>query len=184
MKSYLKSPWPLLIWFALYAIVAFYFMPIATNRITPYLEDRTIPDLEAGYDFDHIEELMDVMGLEGREAYRQMLLGVDLIYPVIYAMLLATGIVYFLTRTFPSIRLLWLMGIFPFFAMLADYVENFSMVQIISSFPDINPHTVARASSATTLKWGFVFLSLVVLSISLLANLIKRFVFLKKNTSD
>lgn len=184
MNKYLSSPWPLLFWFAFYALMGFYFMPSAMERMLPFLQGQSIPDLEAGYTYEHIMGLMDLMGLDGRETYRSIILVEDLIYPIVYAMLMATGTGYFLTRTFPTIRLLWLLSIFPFFAMIADYIENFSMVYIIANYPEVSPKIIDLASSATTIKWGFVFLSLLVLAAALLAHLFMRYVLMRKKTRN
>lgn len=166
--------WSLLL---IYIAMGFWVMPRAAAKIEPYNHHLQVLDLELNYTPQQVQLLFEVLGEEGRAAYRSVELTEDLFYPLSYGLLLSLGIVYFFKKSFPKIPQLSLLGIFPLIAMGFDYAENFLIVKMLSSYPLISDQTVFLASSATTLKWGFVILSLLLIFIALLIHLFKRYVF-------
>jgi hypothetical protein len=152
-------------------------MPRAAAKIKPYSHEWQVLDLELHYTPQHVKWLFEILGEEGRAVYRSVELTEDFFYPLSYGLLLSLGIVYFFRKIFPDIPQMALLGIFPLIAMGFDYAENFLIVSMLSSYPYISEQTVAIASSATTLKWGFVILSLLLIFTALLIHLFKRYIF-------
>lgn len=166
--------WSLLL---IYMAMGFWVMPRAAAKIEPYSREVQVLDLELNYTPQQVQVLFETLGEEGRAAYRSVEQTEDFFYPLSYGFLLSLGTVYFFQKSFPKIPQMALLGIFPLIAMGFDYAENFLIIKMLSSYPQISDQTVFLASSATTLKWGFVILSLLLIFTALLIHLFKRYVF-------
>ena len=170
---------PALLWSLLliYMAMGFWVMPRAAAKIEPYRREWQVLDLELNYTPQQVQLLFETLGEEGRATYRSVELTEDFFYPLSYGLLLSLGIIYFFQKSLPKIPQMALLGIFPLIAMGFDYAENFMIVSMLSAYPQISEQTVSLASSATTLKWGFVILSLLLIFTALLIHLFKRYVF-------
>lgn len=172
---------PVVLWILLllYMGMAFWVMPRAAVKIEPYSHGLKVLDLELSYTLQQVQLLFDTLGEEGRSIYRAVELTEDFFYPLSYGLLLSLGIVYFFQKSFPKIPQMALLGIFPLIAMLFDYTENFLIAHMLSVYPQISESKVLLASSATTLKWGFVIISLLLIFTALTIHLFRRYVLRK-----
>lgn len=168
--------WSLLL---IYMAMGFWVMPRAAAKIEPYSREMQVLDMELSYTLEQVQLLFEVLGEEGRAVYRSFELTEDFFYPLSYGLLLSLGIVFFFRKSFPKIPQLSLLGIFPLIAMGFDYAENFMIVSMLSAYPQISEQTVSLASSATTLKWGFVMISLLLIFTALIVHLFQRYVLRK-----
>lgn len=175
--NWLLRPAVLWILLLIYIAMGFGVMPRTAAKIESYSRHLQVLDLELNYTPQQVQLLFEMLGEEGRAVYRSVELTEDFFYPLSYGLLLSLGIVYFFQKSFPKIPQLALLGIFPLIAMGFDYAENFLIASMLSSYPLISNHTVYMASSATTLKWGFVMLSLLLIFTALFIHLLKRYVF-------
>jgi hypothetical protein len=156
-------------------------MPGAEEKMKFFTGPYTIFDLRTGYSVIDVITYFDFIGEEGLYTYRSILLWEDLFFPLTNGLLYSLAIIYFFKRSFINIPQLGLLGIFPFISMIFDYLENFSIVNLIDTYPDINATTVALASSFTLLKWGFMILGLMILFSALLIFLFKKYIFKRIN---
>jgi hypothetical protein len=156
-------------------------MPGAEEKMKIFTGPYTIFDLRTGYSVSDVTLYFDFIGEEGLSTYRSILLWEDLFFPITNGFLYTLAIIYFFKRSFSNIPQLWMLGIFPFISMIFDYLENFSIVNLIDAYPDINSTTVSLASSFTLLKWGFMILALLILFSALLIFLFKKYIFKKIN---
>ncbi|MCX7744381.1 MAG: hypothetical protein N2167_07445 [Flavobacteriales bacterium] len=172
---------PVILWglLLIYMAMALWIMPKAASKIEPYSNGLKLLDLELSYTLHQVQLLFETLGEEGRTIYRVIEYTEDFFYPLSYGLLLSLGIVYFFKKSFPKITQMALLGIFPLVAMMFDYAENFLIIQMLSAYPQISETKVILASSATTLKWGFVIVSLLLIFSALIVHLFKRYVLRK-----
>lgn len=127
--------------------------------------DITIPSYSAEY----AQGLITKMSDEARAFYKSIELGADLVYPLIYGFAFAL-LIAFLWR-----KLGWDKGLLkwailaPLIAMIFDYGENFSIVNLINQFPTPAASTAQTAAYFSLGKWSFVFTGMAAMIIGLLA---------------
>ncbi len=107
-----------------------------------------------GYDLDYVQALLDSLGPSGREAYLEVQLPLDMIYPFLFALTYCLLLAFFLRR------LHWFEGplfygcLIPPAAGLADYLENMGIIRLLKSYPDLRPGDVAYTSLCSLIKSG------------------------------
>jgi uncharacterized membrane protein len=136
-------------------------------------EEVTILDVTLGYTVDDVQTFFAVMGTEGGEIYRFLSGRIDMIYPVVYALLLFF-IIISLTKRFKNSKWM-LLSLIPIVAAIFDFVENISIAELQLQFPNLSSSKVAFASTMTSLKWGSVFLAVFCVITLSLIQLVYRF---------
>lgn len=106
--------------------------PGSISEITSNSTEAVIPDMMWGYDADDISVFLTEIGPEGRAAFQRMHLTIDLVFPLIYGLLLCLLIHHYTGQTERPGKYLYLLGISP---ALFDLIENFSLVYITSQYP-------------------------------------------------
>ena len=100
-------------------------------------------------------------GEQGRQLYLIIELTLDLIYPPISALLFSLLILYTFQRAFPIQTWSHKLALIPFAVMLADYLENASIVTMLLKYPRQLP-TVAKMSNVFTVtKFDLSWLELI-----------------------
>ena len=115
-----------------------------------------ILDLKFSYSQKTVISCLGTYGEEGRKTYFIFSL-LDLIYPLVYSLLLGALLykLFFYSKYNPYL--------FALFAGLFDYIENGFLIHFTHSFPDINNYEVIISSFATSLKWSFIIISFIAL---------------------
>lgn len=104
-------------------------------------------------------ELFGKLKPSGRRLYLWTEITADLIYPVIYSLLLSLLIIY-IFRKFSGIKLQQALATLPLTAMLFDYCENVLIAIMLFAYPQERLGTAYAAGLFTKLKWIFVSASL------------------------
>lgn len=118
-------------------------------------------DLYFSYSPEQAYAYLDALGAAGRSAYTRMLSFPDLVFPLIYAMALSTALMLLLRRLLPFSRLS--LCLFPFMIVIADWMENLSLLFITRRFPEKSDVIAGCASVLTSLKWTLIVLTLLIL---------------------
>ena len=100
-------------------------------------------------------------GAAGRQAYLVTELTLDLIYPPISALLFSTVILYTFQRAFPSHPWTNKFALLPFAVLIADYLENASVVTMLLSFPRELPAVAAVSNVFTVTKFDLSWFELI-----------------------
>jgi hypothetical protein len=119
-------------------------------------QSKEVTDLLDGRLFYAREEVyptLDKLGPDGRKLYFLNEVTLDLVFPVVYTLLLSQGILYFRKKAGSQWEGWRYLALLPFFVMACDYTENGTIVTMISLFPDASPVLAQVASLATTTKW-------------------------------
>jgi len=80
-------------------------------------------------------ELISSYGAGGRQSYAIIEATLDLAYPLITALLFSLAILYTFKRAFPGSTWAPYVSLAPFAVMLADYLENASVVTMLLNYP-------------------------------------------------
>lgn len=107
-------------------------------------------DEQFHYTPESARTFLATIGDEGRTLYVRTLLSLDLVFPVLFATLLAIP----LARLYPraGAQLLWL----PVGIVLADWGENGLLASIASDPNAASDTRIVAASLLTKLKWGLI----------------------------
>lgn len=158
-----------LIIFILFTILV---LPKQTTEANKSNADLGTPDLSIFYTPDELYRMAEAYGEAGRQAFIQVRLTFDVVWPLIYLLFLSTSISWLLLNSLPPDSRFLRVNLLPLLATLLDYLENFSNILIMSRYP---MHTIIiewLAPIFTLLKWMMVGASFVVLflGIGLLAK--------------
>lgn len=131
-------------------------------------------DLQYAYPPQQAFDTIDALGENGRRLAAIGELTIDLLYPLVYSLTLATLLTVVFRAAFqPANPLRWL-PLLPIAMLLCDYGENLSIVALILTHPaEIVPLAVL-ASIFSTAKWTLGGLSLIALVIGALRQMEKR----------
>jgi len=116
-----------------------------------------------GYSFNYANELLTILGPEGRNLYLYTQLPFDFIYPGLFSITYSLLLIWLFGKTFNVNSKIYYFALIPFLAGIFDYVENIFIIKMITSFPDLDVTTVKIASIFTILKSSFTLFFFVVL---------------------
>ncbi len=128
---------------------------IATLAVIPalYPKFQTLDTLTS-YTPEKAYEHISSYGYQGRQYYATIELTLDLVYPLILALLFGLAALYTFQRAFRDHIWTYKLALIPFIGMIADYLENACVVIMLLSYPRILP-IVARISNVFTIaKWA------------------------------
>jgi hypothetical protein len=159
---------------ALYALIAAGILPRAEKRIKADSGGVGPIDLRFSYTPEEVYEMIAAYGEQGRRFYAVIELTMDLIYPFVYATLLALLITSSFRRLLPRDHALQRAHVLPYGVMLADYLENVGVVTMLIRYPARYPLLARITSVFTSTKWiGFVLAAATAL-VGLIAVAIKQ----------
>lgn len=148
--DFLANPTCLLLFgllFLLFVGIFLYFQgKINRGQRRPSLDSRN------GYTCAEVKDYFDAIGAEGRDIYRFVVGRVDMVFPIVYGLLMLSAMAW-LYRAYGG-RFPILMGLFclPVLTMLFDYLENFNTLRLLKSYPELVESEVKRASRITLIK--------------------------------
>ncbi|NNE63481.1 MAG: hypothetical protein HKN34_05310 [Gammaproteobacteria bacterium] len=164
-----------------YGTILGYSIPLVLS----FAPDATLFDMSpAGYSYSEAIELLKSLGLEGRNTYLTVQIPLDFVYPAMFAISYALLITWILKQSFARESSLFFLAFLPLLAGFFDYLENISIIAMLSRFPHVSENLVLIASSFTIAKsvmtsLYFVFL-LVALTV-LVARFLKKFPLITGN---
>ncbi len=132
-----------------------------------------ILDLRFGFSPGEARQTLEAMGEGGRAAYLRMLLA-DMIYPLIYGLLLIFVSSLLLDRTLARDSFWRILNLGAVDAVLFDLCENIGIMAMINTYPDIPPGLARVASICNMLKWIAIALCILVILTALMRLLVER----------
>jgi hypothetical protein len=150
--SKISNPKILITLFALFIV----FNTLIFPQFSPEYKGQSLHvlDLRFAYNKAEVMNLFTKLGDEGRKTYMIIELTADLIYPIIYTLLLV-GLLFRFSKDSVFENIMY----FPFLILFFDYLENFNIVYMLNSYPEISSLHVDIGAFFTKLKWIMVFLS-------------------------
>ncbi len=110
-------------------------------------------DTSSGYTVTEAYRYLSSYGADGRQLYLVIELTLDLVYPFTTALLFSLLTLATFRRAFPTLAWTHKLALTPFAVMLADYLENASIVTMLVSYPRQLPAVAAAANIFTISKF-------------------------------
>ena len=127
-------------------------------------------DMRLGYSVDEVNQLFTALGGPGRPLYSLFQL-VDTVFPIALALTLMFSLVRIIGWVFEYTGHLSLIAFIPLGGAIADYVENILIATQLLSYPALSSLLITIASSFTTIKWGFMFVTILLVIILVILSL-------------
>ena len=108
--------------------------------------------IPTGYDLNYVSELFSSLGENGRRTYLTNQIPVDMIYPLLFGLSYCLLLGYFLKKLNKLIVPFTYLCLLPILAGIADYLENFGIIALLTSYPDLTAVAVRTTSSFSLIK--------------------------------
>lgn len=105
-----------------------------------------------GYDLNYVIELFTSLGEIGRETYLTNQIPVDMIYPLLFGLSYCLLLGYFLKKLHKLNTSYIYLCFLPIIAGIADYFENFGIITLLKSYPDLTENAVKITNSFSIIK--------------------------------
>jgi hypothetical protein len=138
---------------------------ILTNAVYAFMLMFTIPKtmkssdgmelldmMPKGYDLNYVSELFKALGETGRETYLMIQIPMDMIYPLLFGLSNCLILAYFLNKINKLNTPFIYLCLLPIIGGIADYFENFGIIKMLRSYPNLTETTVKTTNSFTVLK--------------------------------
>ena len=136
----------------LYVSFPAYFLKNAEETINQKAGKIVGPiDLTMGYNPERTLQMVSAYGNDARDYYASVEMTVDILYPLVYALLFGV-ILTLLFRKKSYAPPLWVNAL-PFVMQGVDYLENISIVILLKSFPDTLYSVAAFCEVVKLFKW-------------------------------
>lgn len=174
LLSQIASWKTLLFFFALDMSFNLYFLKNAESRINALSgNENGVIDLTFGIKPQKTLDLVAAYSPEARSFYAHTELTTDIIYPIVYAFFF--GIVLTLLFRNKSYSPFSTVNVLPFVSLIFDYLENFSIVALLKSYPT-QSHTLAWICEIVKMiKWLSIGVAMVFILYGLARWIIARF---------
>ncbi len=142
-----------LLLFALTSLVYILMLAVTIPTVTGHANGMELLDMmPMGYDLGYVNRLFKALGPMGRNAYLYRQLPVDMVYPVLFGISYCLVLAYFLKKLKKDKGSLFYLCLIPLLAGLADYLENFGIINLLKSYPDLTPGMVTTTAFFSLLK--------------------------------
>ena len=151
-----------------------YLFPMRSAKLRE-LSGLTDPiiDVKFTHTPEQIYPMIKAYGEQGRPLYAVTELTVDLIYPILYNLLLCSILTIVWRQALLSDDAVHKMQYLPLATCLADYAENISLAILLVSYPQELTAIAWAASFFTTAKWVLGGASFILIVVGLIAWLVK-----------
>lgn len=156
---------------------------ILTNVVYVFMLTVTIPKTMAfsngmklldmmptGYDLNYVSELFNSLGEIGRGTYLTNQIPVDMIYPFLFGLTYCLLLAYFLKKINKRNTPFMYLCLLPIIAGIADYLENFGIVAMLKSYPELTEIAVKTTNTFSVLKsisTSLFFIALIIVLVTL-----------------
>ena len=133
--------------------------------------------MPTGYNQDYVNELFKTLGENGRDIYLTNQIPVDMIYPLLFGLTYSLLLAYFLKKLNKLKHPFTYLCLLPIIAGIADYLENFGIITMLNSYPDLTETTVNATNTFSVIKsisTSMFFIALIVVLIILGIKFVKR----------
>jgi len=143
-------------------------------RVMSYANGMDLFDMmPTGYSAEYAQTLLNTLGPEGRSAYRNTQLPVDMTYPLLFGLTYSLMLAYFLNKLTWLDKPVFFVVLLPIIAGLFDYGENIGILLMLRAYPDFSASTATWSNAFTIIKSVLSTVSFVLL-LTLLANFLVR----------
>lgn len=130
-------------------------------------------DILPGINKNKVYTYLDSVGNEGRDVLVSIYQFEDFIFPLAYGPFSFLAILYFLGKVYPHKKGLLLIALLSLLGVCLDYIENFSIISIIRSYPN-KVALAGMIGNITLVKWILAGLSGAAVMGSFILFMVKR----------
>ena len=164
--------------FILTNIVYIFMLTVTIPKTMGFSNGMKLLDMmPTGYDFNYVNELFSSLGENGRETYLTSQIPVDMIYPLLFGLTYCLLLGYFLKKLTKLNSPYLYLCLLPIIAGIADYLENFGIIIMLKSYPELTQEMVSatRLFSVTkSISTSIFFVTLIIILILLGIKAINR----------
>lgn len=158
-------------------IVYVYMLFVSIPKVIGFAGGMKIPDMmPIGYEPEYIITLLEKLGDQGRHVYLYQQIPVDLCYPFLFGITYCMVILYLLQKNQKMNGETFYLCLLPLMGGFFDYLENFSIIHMLSSFPGISVSSVKISAFFTVFKSMLSSISFTVIIILLLMLILRKLV--------
>lgn len=155
-----------LIFFLLSTAVYVVMLTITIPRVMSFSGGMKILDMmPTGYDAAYVNELFTKLGEPGRQAYLYGQIPFDLVYPALYGIGFCLVLAWLLNRLGKLGGNLIYFCLLPVVAGVFDYCENFGIVAMLQTWPEIPASLVTVTNLFSILKSSLTSVYFIVLMV-------------------
>ena len=134
--------------------VVYVFMLTVTIPLTMNFSNgmELLDMIPTGYDLNYVSELFSSLGENGRKTYLTNQIPVDMIYPLLFGLTYCLLLAYFLKKLNKLNAPYTYLCLLPIIAGIADYLENFGIITMLKSYPDLTEIAVKTTNSFSLIK--------------------------------
>ncbi|NEW07496.1 hypothetical protein GK047_15935 [Paenibacillus sp. SYP-B3998] len=148
--------------------------PFTVLRFSEVAGGFPMIDLLWNYDVEHVGQLLTGYGEAGRNYYYYMLSVVDIPLPLMYGFGLSLMIAQVSKWALPAGRGGYRLHMLPLIAMLADYLENISILTLLLQYPHQQAWVAVAANLFTLVKTTLTSASFLLLIVLLVLRPLKK----------
>lgn len=160
-------------------LLLFIFLLIPKFGVNPFQENIKLLDTRFWYTSSDVFHLFSQLGVDGRAAYRFFTVSIDLLYPLVYGFCFYYSLEFLLKKAFQNRTKFQILRFIPFGIVLFDYIENLSILRLLYTFPQTNEIPALIGAIATSSKWIFTILTILILIFAILTTCAKYISTLK-----
>lgn len=160
-------------WFVFTGIWSGVMMQNAMNKLVKASDSKDMLDLQPNGTSESVYHYLDRTGEAGRTVLKGIYTFEDFVFPMAYGPFLFLAIAYFFHKRFPNKKYLLWFSAFPVLGVCFDYVENFSIINIIDSYPQ-QISSAGMLGKITLMKWITAGASVLLLVVSFSLFVAKR----------
>lgn len=131
--------------------------------------------LPTGYNIEYVNTLFSALGENGREIYLVNQIPVDMLYPFLFGFTYSLLILYFLKKIDKFKTPFIYLSFLPIIAAISDYIENFGIILMLNTYPNISRNVVNTTNAFSILKSTTTSMFFISLIVVLIIFTIKRF---------
>ena len=167
-------------YFLIFSFFTFFLFPRYEQQLIEIAGEKVqILDKYSSYTTAQVSDLFTKLKAEGRDLDYFITSVIDMIYPLVYGPFFMLLIAFFMKKmTGSETAGLSIAFFLPLLVMLTDYAENFTTLQLLSSFPNLDEDVVFRGSKLANLKLILIILSFGAAFFSCLGWVVKTLVLM------
>jgi hypothetical protein len=146
----------------------------ASDELKALSNGQDVPDTQFWRSADALYDQLTDYGETGRRLYLRRVSPVDIFIPPAQMLFLSVAISLLLPILFSPVERWQQINLLPIPAMLGDYLENWSMIVIMASYPARLDFLATAATFFTAIKFIFSFISIFIILLGLILWLLRR----------
>lgn len=131
-------------------------------------------DTRLSYTGEEAVAILEQFGPEGRDAYKELLTGSELVFPVLYRGFMILLLAFLLKKWLGPENRWILLSLLPFADMILDYTENFLIFSMLTNYPDAVEGLTGVIGFVSSGKYFFVIAAVLLALISTIGTIINK----------